>query len=494
MAPEPMGIEDYLHGMQARYIAAPQWLRSIAGHGYATLPRSVRLGARYADFAAEAACTAPAIAARLADEKLAATLRTALLHVPAFADYRDLLADIANPHQCLAQLPLTAKEHIKRAPAAYRSMASSKARALRTFTGGSTAQPLEFFLERHVTRARESAYIDALNRDLLAGRGDDLTLSLHGRTVAGAARAGGRLWMYEPIKRQLILSSDHLERRFMPAYVAVLRQRRPRQIHAYPSALLPLAQWLDESPCAEFSDGVAGILLTSENVYAWQIDLFRRVFPRARIVKHYGHSERVLMATSVDTSTEYHFPPLYGHLELIDRAGRPIDEPGVLGEIVGTSFDNQVMPFIRYRTGDLGTWGAARPGAPAMLRSIDGRLQEFIVCEDRRLVSITTLGAAHFAELAVADRIQYEQREPGWLEMNIVASRPLLPVELARIERAVHTKTQGGCAVRVHCVEQLVRTARGKQRMLIQHLDLDGFLGASAAMPARQSYSKASPS
>jgi len=476
-----MGIEDGLHGLQGRYLAAPQWLRSLLGEGYALLPPRLRHGPNYARFAREAACRDPVMIERLADEKLAATLRIALLTVPAYTAYRALLDRGDGPRACLARLPLTSKQDIKRLPSAYRSMAAPASRGLRTFTGGSTAQPLEFLLERHVSRPRETAYVDALNREILGMARHDLTLSLHGRTVGSAAREGGRLWMYEPIKRHLMFSSDHLESRFMPDYARELRRWRPAQIHAYPSALLPLARWLADHPCPEFSEGVRGILLTSENMYAAQVEFLRAMFPRARIVKHYGHSERVLMATSVDGDTAYRFAPLYGHLELVDPAGRTITTPGVPGEIVGTSFDNHVMPFLRYRTGDLGTWGEAAPGTAPVLRSIDGRLQEFVVCRDRRLVSITTLGAAHFTELALADSIQYEQHEAGRLDLKVVARRELDAGAVASIERAVSEKTQGGVSVRVHRVARIERTSRRKHRMLIQHLDLADYLGAATA-------------
>jgi hypothetical protein len=50
---------------------------------------------------------------------------------------------------------------------------------------------------------------------------------------------------------------------------------------------------------------------------------------------------------------------------------------------------------------------------------------------------------------------------------------------LQRIAQAVNTKTQGGCQVQVQVVERMARTARGKHRMLIQHLDLSDYLGAA---------------
>ena len=478
-----MGLEDRLHALQSRYIAGPQWLRSVVGQGYALLPRHLRHGAAYTRFFDEVASTAPDAVARLARRKLAATLAHAIGHVPAYREYGDLLASMGEPLACLAQLPVIGKADMKRTPAAYQA-ADAATRGLRTFTGGSTAQPMEFFLERHVTRPRETAYIDHINMHVLGRRKNDLTLSLHGRTVASAKRQGGSLWMREPIKRELIFSSDHLERSYMPDYLQALRKLRPRQIHAYPSALLPLAQWLAEFPCPEFADGVEGIMLTSENIYAEQMEMFRKTFPAARIVRHYGHSERVLMAIAVGESTEYTFFPLYGHVELIGVDGRPIETPGVPGEIVGTSFDNRVMPFIRYRTGDVGVWGDSPGGMPPVLQRIEGRTQDFVVCKDHRLVSVTTLGAAHFSELAIADLIQYEQDQPGLVAVKVVAPRPLHAQEIQRIKEAVSNKTQGGCLAEVRQVAQLARTARGKHLMLVQRLDLRRFFGAIAARTA----------
>jgi phenylacetate-CoA ligase len=318
-------------------------------------------------------------------------------------------------------------------------------------------------------------------RERVGARTNDVILALRGRTVPSAARPGGSIWMYEPIKRQLILSSDHLEKRYMPSYAEALALHRPRYIEAFPSALYPLARWLSHNPLPEFTRGVQGVMLFSENVYGFQMEKFREVF-RCPIVCHYGHSERVLMGATMPDDERYFFWPQYGWMELVDAHDRPITQPGKLGFIVGTSFDNQVMPFVRYRTGDLAVLSAGGhpmlPGFPAVER-IAGRLQEFIVCRDERLVSITTLGVAHFPELAEADAIQYEQETPGLVFLKLVADRPIPSDHLERIARAVEDKTQGGCEVRVVQVERIARTARGKARMLVQHLDIRRYFGAA---------------
>jgi acyl-coenzyme A synthetase/AMP-(fatty) acid ligase len=106
-------------------------------------------------------------------------------------------------------------------------------------------------------------------------------------------------------------------------------------------------------------------------------------------------------------------------------------------------------------------------------------LQEFVVCRDDRLVSITTLGVAHFPELADADAIQYEQDVPGRLFLKLKADRELEPDALARIAAAVEDKMQGGCDVSVIQVDRIPRTARGKARMLVQHIDIRRYFGAA---------------
>ncbi|MBF0500744.1 MAG: hypothetical protein HQM09_11470 [Candidatus Riflebacteria bacterium] len=55
--------------------------------------------------------------------------------------------------------------------------------------------------------------------------------------------------------------------------------------------------------------------------------------------------------------TVHHVLTSYQHIELIDtETFQPISNSGQFGEIVATNLDRQLMPIIRYRTGDLGRW------------------------------------------------------------------------------------------------------------------------------------------
>jgi phenylacetate-CoA ligase len=280
--------------------------------------------------------------------------------------------------------------------------------------------------------------------------------------------------MLEPIRRQLILSCDHLERRFMRRHAEAPAEHRPAIVEAFPSALYPLARWLAEHPLPEFTRNVRGVMLFSETVDPAQLAHIREVF-KCPVIAHYGHSERVLMAGTTPDDDRYFFWPQYGYLELVDERDRPVTEPGRMGFIVGTSFDNRVMPFVRYRTGDVGVVSASGHPRLAAFTACDrivGRLQEFVVCRDLRLVSITAIGAAHFPEMARADAIQYEQRSPGKLLLKLASEDRLGDEVLRRICAAVERKLQRGCEVAAKQVPRIERTPRGKARMIVQHLDM----------------------
>jgi phenylacetate-CoA ligase len=477
-------MEDIIHPFLKHYTAAPQWVKTSIGGIYSRIPTSLRYGVKYDHFLAEiAGCADPAWMRRRADEKLRDTLRWAIETVPAYAHLRDELKRDRAPQELLQAFPLLDKASLKGDTRRYLSRAMAPRKRLMAHTGGSTSIPMKLYLEKYVSRSKDFAYNGTF--DALAGiRPGDRILALRGRTVPGADKPDGPIWMYDPIKRYLHLSSDHLELPHMPRYLAAAREWQPSFIHAFPSALVPLAKWLEANPAPDVTGRIRCVQLFSENVYDYQIELIQRVFD-CPVLLDYGHTERAVKAISLPGDSRYFFWPLYGQLELVDFDGRPVTRPGELGEIVGTGFDNHVMPLIRYRTGDLAMWSAEpntiRPGFPVVDR-IEGRLQEFLVCKEQRLVSICTIGAAHFEQLADADRMQFEQTEPGRATLKVLSATDLSEHAKAQLAAGIRAKTQGGLEVEIVRVDEIARTALGKHKLLVQKLDITRYLGASHVM------------
>ena len=467
-----MGLEDWGYRWLKRYMDAPQWIKAPLGRAYSLLPDRLRHGRDFPRYRAEAALATAADVERLAEHRLRETLTWAAHTVPAYAALATPLLVDMPVGELLALFPLMTKLDYKRDPDAYLSTACTTADRLPMQTSGSVAEPFRFSLHKGVSRAKEAAYIETFSRRIGLTR-QDVVLSLRGRNIRGAAADSGPLHSFEPIKRMLWISPNHLDAAYMPRHVAAAIEHGVSFIQGYSSAVYELARWLDFNPAPRFTAAVRGVQLFSESAEADMVELIERVFG-CPVLVHYGHSERAVMAGSMPDDHRYFVWPLYGHVELIDEAGRPITEAGVQGEVVATGFDNRAMPFIRYRTGDLAMW-SARPPHPALpgypvLERIDGRNNDYFVARDGRRIPVASLGGLRPAAFLQVEATQYEQHQAGRIVVRLQSATPLDPSVLAVIADYFRVKLLGLVDAELQVVPHIERTARGKRRLMIQHL------------------------
>jgi phenylacetate-CoA ligase len=132
------------------------------------------------------------------------------------------------------------------------------------------------------------------------------------------------------------------------------------------------------------------------------------------------------------------------------------------------------MPFIRYRTGDLAMWSdkpahPALPGYPVLER-IDGRNNDYFVGADGRRIPVASLGGLRPPEFLQIEASQYEQFEPGKLIVRLQSATPLDPAVLEVIRNYFRVKLLGCVETQLEVVSHIERTARGKRRLMIQHI------------------------
>lgn len=373
-----MNVEDWFDGWFGKYPDAPQWVKTPMGLAYAILPKPIRYGSDYRRFVAEAHLDDPRQLNALADVRLRAALIWAAQTVPAYAPVHGLLRAGASVKECLLAFPLTSRSDLRARPQDYISRARPERARLPVQTGGPLSESLSFFLERGVSRCKEAAYIDSFRHRLGLG-GQGVILSLRGRIWRDAECGATR--SFDPIRQILAISPKHLDAACMSGHVEAAIRHRVCLVQGYPSAVYLLACWLrDNAPASGFLPGIRGVQLFSETIQPFMVDTIREVF-QCPVLFHYGHAERAVMAGSMPDDPRYFVWPLYGKVELVGADGAVINEPGQVGEIVATGFDNRVMPFVRYRTGDMACWSAGPahrllPGFPVLER-IEGQASGF---------------------------------------------------------------------------------------------------------------------
>lgn len=337
-------------------------------------------------------------------------------------------------------------------------------------TGGSSGVPLGIFYQKGVSRAQEWAFMKA-QWDRVGYRFRDRCAVLRGHVVESAGN--GKFWDSTLFGRWLILSAYHLIDDNLPKYIAKIREFKPRFIQAYPSAITILARFMKRNGVEPFPS-VKALLLGSENLYPWQRELLEEVF-QCRVYSWYGHCERVVLAGECEKSIYYHIFPEYGITELTREDGSPVRNPGEAGIIVGTGFDNCAMPLIRYKTDDLAVLADGKCSCNReyrLLKTVEGRLQEFIITRNDRPISMAAM-IMHSDVFDNVEQFQFYQDRKEEVVFNIVRKESYTERDTQYIRQELHKKLGDDIDLIIRFVDHIPRTQRGKYAFLIQKLPIE---------------------
>lgn len=313
-------------------------------------------------------------------QRLKALLNDVVVHVPY---YRTLFArlgfDPASVRSVadLQALPFLTKAEIRAHSDALR--ADNAVGLARFNTGGSSGEPLIFFIgtERvtHDVAAKWRATrwwdVDIGDREIVVW-GSPIELGTQDRV-----RLVRDALMRTELLRAFEMSDDKVD-----GFIARIRERRPKMLFGYPSAISHIALRAEQRGVRLDDLGIKVVFCTSERLYDHQRETISRLFG-CPVANGYGGRDAGFIAHECP-SGNMHITAEDIVVEIIDEAGRVLPT-GQSGEIVVTHLATRDYPFIRYRTGDIGTLGdEACPcgrGLP-ILRDIQGRSTDFVVAED----------------------------------------------------------------------------------------------------------------
>jgi phenylacetate-CoA ligase len=275
--------------------------------------------------------------------------------------------------QDLSEIPFLDKPGIKEN---FDELKARDARSLRRMsTGGSTGQPLPFLVGRdrvsHDVAAKWRATrwwdVDIGDREMvLWGSPVELTAQDHARHL--------RDW----VLRTRLLPAFDMSIEQVRRYVSEIRRFQPQMLFGYPSALAVLAErWVEEGGPRVLRD-LRVIFCTGETLFPAQRELLEAAFG-APVANGYGSREAGFVAHQCPAGS-LHISAEDVIVEIVGPDGQPVPTES-LGEIVVTHLATRDFPFVRYRTGDIGslaespcTCGRTLP----VLQSVQGRSTDMI--------------------------------------------------------------------------------------------------------------------
>jgi phenylacetate-CoA ligase len=276
-------------------------------------------------------------------------------------------------------------------------------------TGGSTGTPLPLFLSRDRKCSRAAA---TLRHNSWAGwnPGD------RSAVIWGAAAdmpldnwtTKLRRWL---LREPIWLNAAELTERSMHQFHLALLRYRPRIIQAYARSAALFAQWLEMSKLQPYRPHA--IITTAEVLDQSTRTTLERVF-QCPVFNRYGCREVSVIASECEAHQGMHIMAEGLYLE-IDHT-RFSDITNQAGCILVTDLLNFAMPLIRYRIGDIGSWasGACPCGRQLpRLQQIQGRVTDFLVGSDGRLVSGVVLATYVVGNRPSLGQVQIRQIRPG---------------------------------------------------------------------------------
>lgn len=447
-------IEKIIFNYKSTYYKFPQSLKTFIGTIYGHIPLSIRFGHHFRthrDIIEKFESSNTQYQMDFIYNKTLETIIFSEEHIPYYKKIFQEHGISSKDFKALGDLkkfPTTNKELIKSNLNSFHTDIIEK--PVTYFTGGSLSIPAKFFLPQS-SRSKEKAYTLYISSKT-GYHHRDRTLLLKGREVSIPEK--NIYWEYEPVANYFVLSNNYINSDKFPLIYEKAKTFSPKFIFGYPSAILSFIRQCKLHGFKKLD--VQGIILSSETIYSNEHKIITDFFG-VNILTHYGHTERIVVGYKLNNSL-YSFVNSYGVPRIVNN------------EIIATSFDNFVMPFINYETGDHVSGNIEyypESDIAHHIQDIEGRSKDFLVTDDKRLVSVTMLCGGLPQE--TINHIQYIQEEEGKVTVLVTGEN----INPEKVRSDMCRTVRDGIYFDVKVVENIEKSSRGKRIICKQSLDIE---------------------
>jgi len=408
----------------------------------------------------------------------ATKLRELLVHARGrIPYYQRRLADTgaADPLETLRRLPLLDKIDMRR-HAADMVWPDVPGGMFEYQTGGSSGMPLTFWFDR-----RRQAYDQAARLRSHRWFGievGDRELYLWGSPVE-LSRTDRLRRRRDGLFNQRLLDAFNMSPQRMDEYLEVLARFRPACLYGYPSSIALLIEHALKRGRPLATHALRAVFVTGEVCYPHDRAAIASAL-QVPVADGYGSREGGFIAHECSEGN-MHVTAENVVVEIV-RDGSPVPE-GESGEIVLTHLDQYAMPFIRYRTGDVGRLqpGRCRCGRGLPLMDVvQGRTTDFLYLPDGSIKHALSI-IYPLRAMRSLRRFRVTQREDYSVHIEVVGDEDGAGLTREGVARGVRP-VLGELPVHVEIVREIPTVGSGKYRQVISYAAPDT-RGCRAEMP-----------
>lgn len=399
-------------------------------------------------------------------EKLKKLLLFAVSHVPVYQN-KHLLMDMIelDPIAALRKFPILTKDYFNKHRDLFISQQADRQNVIVNRTGGSTGEPVMFYMDRYTVEHYEAARWRGLSWHNIAP--GDPSVMIWGSPIELSQKDNKKYALKELwLKNRITVSAYELTKATIRDDLDRMIRFKPDYLYGYASALYILAKLIRENHMP-FHLSLKGVISTAETLHEYQRKLIEDVFD-CPVINEYGARDGGIIAYQCPQGN-MHVQAENLWIEILDiRTQQPV-QPGQDGMIVITDLNNFVMPRLRYQIGDLGALSSdfcACGIRLPFLQNILGRTEELFVTANGTFVH-----GHYFHHLARGlERIkqfQIIQHDLASVTVKVVPQISGTHEDIIIFADKIKEK-MAGAKVDIEIVEEIPLSASGKVRSVIR--------------------------
>jgi len=330
-------------------------------------------------------------------------------------------------------------------------------------TGGSTGEPLIFYFDR-----RRQGYDQAARIRSHRWFGVDIghrELYIWGSPIE-SNRTDHVKHLRDALFNHRLLTAFDMSPQRMDKYLDEFDRYGPVCLFGYPSSIALLARHARSSRRQLDTGHLRAVFVTGEVCYPHDREAITSYFG-VPVADGYGSREAGFIAHECPLGS-MHITAENVIVEIIDKTGEPVPV-GETGEIVVTHLDTYAMPFIRYRTGDVGRLKPGRcpcgRGLP-MMDVVQGRTTDFLYLPDGTIKHALSI-IYPLRELAGVRQFRVTQHEDYSVTVDVVADDKPGRITREAVARRVRPVVGERVDLRVDLVDRIATAGSGKHRYVI---------------------------
>lgn len=413
----------------------------------------------------------PAQLLGLQEEKLRKLLLHCLDKVEFYKSYVHLKKTVfTDPFSALRALPVLDKRTFRQHSKSFISDGTDTRSLIPNKTGGSTGEPLAFYMDRKTVEYYEAARWRGLS--WWGVRPGDKCAMFWGAPV-DLSRYGSIFYRFRErlLKNHVLFPSFTTGQEIIKEHIKRLNKHKPVYLYGYTSAMHRLARFMLEE---KISLGFAprAVVSTSETLFDEQRHDMQNAFG-CSVVNEYGARDAGILAYQCPNGS-MHITMENAVLEVVDLISGNPAEPGRTGAVVVTDLNNFSMPRLRYSLGDAASLSpekcGCRLGLP-VLKDIQGRVDELLLSRDGNLVSSHLINSIMRNANGIS-RYRLTQHNLDTATLEIVKNPAFSPEEARQVKDRL-SEVLGGVTISTKITEEILPGKSGKYRYIVREFPLN---------------------